>query len=135
MQVHWEEFERELRFLMTMEIQSHPELLLEHDGGPDFMHADLYLATLYGFDEQVDKEVRLTKVLPYIRTVINRRLEPLDHTIDVFTNIATYKIQSNWATMKLDYGRFRDFLPSDVRPDFYRDYNQVEVALLRYKRG
>ena len=128
-----QEFDRHVRDRLTAIIEAQPEVLLEQDGGPIGLKADLYLATLYGFDEQVDAEIRVPKPEWDLRMPIRRRLtlaepEPMEMVMPV----ALYVLQSNYATMQVDWLHMREFLPSDVKPPPL-DYI-VTVALLRYRR-
>ena len=128
-----QEFDRHMRDRLTAVIESQPEVLLEQDGGPIGLKADLFLATLYGFDEQVDAEIRVPKAEWDVRMPIRRRLSVLDEPDpSPVMPIAVYVLQSNYATMQVDWLYMREFLPSDVKPPPL-DY-LVTIALLRYRR-
>ncbi len=130
----WTEFEPFLAERLTGVIEHQPEVLLEHDGGPEGLKADIILAVLYGMDGQVDALWRIPKVTHALLRPIRRRLS-LRADPDEMTSpsIATarYVLQSSWATMTLDYLAHRDFLPPDVKPS--PGTNEVTAALLRYR--
>lgn len=124
-----------LRQRLTAHIEAQPEVLLEHDGGPMGLKADIILATLYGMDDQIDAEWRIPRVEPHLLMPIRPRLtaiEPEPGPLLPTMRTARYELQSNWATMQLDWLHHRDLLPADVHPA-QGDY-LVTVALLRYRR-
>lgn len=130
----WADFERYLRDVLTAKIESEPEVLLEHDGGPEGIKADLYLATLYGIDGQVDAEWRIERATGVLLRAISRRVtsrlaEPDPLHLEIPT--ARYELQSNYAWMDLDYGSHVHLLPSDVTHD--PSTFLVRVVLLRYR--
>lgn len=131
-----DEFVSTLREQLTRHIEWQPEYLLEHDGGPLALKADVILATLYGFDEQVDAEWRIPEVRDVLLRPLMQRMDWTQVDPDPVAaptfRTAEYVLQSNWATTQVDWLRFRDMLPKDVRPpagDFL-----VTVALVRYRR-
>jgi hypothetical protein len=130
----WRDLDATLRRELTAAVESQPELLLEHNGGPEGLKADLILATLYGLDEQVDAEWRLSSVVPYLRRPIRPRLtaSAFDEPPSMGPPPARYDLQSNWATAKLDFLAHASMLPADVRPA--PQTNVVTVALVRYRR-
>jgi hypothetical protein len=131
----WQEFEPMLRERLTQRIESEPEVLLERDGGPEGLRADIILATLYGFDEQVDEEWRIPDVPSRLfRALPDRQTYSLAEPPSISPNIpqATYKLQSTYAWMDLDWLAHRHLLPADVRPA--PATNLVSAALVRYRR-
>lgn len=129
----WQEFEPMLRERLTRLIDSDPEVLLEHDGGPFGLKAHLYLATLYGIDGQVDAEWRIPAVTSTLLRPLMRRSSYAIPESEPGPGIATarYELQSSWATLNLDWMLHRNLLPDDVRPD--PGTFLVTVALLRYR--
>lgn len=129
----WSEAEPVLREYLTRAIEAQPELLLEHAGGPEGLKADVILATLYGFDGQVDAEWRIARVEPVLLRPLQRR-PTLDEDASpaLSVPVARYELQSNWATLDVDWLALRDALPRDVRPA-PASY-LVKVALVRYRR-
>lgn len=125
-----------MRERLTAAVESKPEVLLECDGGPVGLKADLYLATLYGFDDQVDAEIRIDRAHQVWKRPIMSRVnwtaynEPVTSPEPLRT--ADYVLQSNYATMNVDWLAYRDVLPDDVHPE--RGTHLVTVALLRYRR-
>lgn len=130
----WQDFEPILRDRLTRHIEAQPELLLEHTGGPEGLKADVILATLYGFDEQVDAMWRV----PRVESVLLRPLpQPLSAAVSEadlmpMMRTARYDLQSNWATLNLDWLHYRAALPPDVRPA--PGTLLVSVAMVRYRR-
>lgn len=135
MDVAEQEFVNVLRDRLTAHVESQPEVLLEHDGGPMGLKADLYLATLYGMDGQVDAEWRIPKVEPYLLRPVRPRMsaafDPEPEPIMPMLRTARYELQSNWATMQVDWLHFHKMLPIDIRPD--PGTYLITVALLRYR--
>lgn len=131
-----DEFVAELRHRLTRVVESDPQVLLEHDGGPESLKADLILATLYGHDDQIDHEWRLQTVVPVLRAPIVRRVRYFDLNTDATSPgpmpVARYNLQSGYATMKLDWTLYGHMLPADIEPD--RGTYLVDVALVRYRR-
>lgn len=121
---------------LTRHIEAQPEVLLECDGGPLFLKADLYLATLYGFDDQVDAEIRIDRVHEVWQRPLMSRVnwasyaEPVTSPGPIRT--ADYVLQSNYATMNVDWLAYRDMLPDDIHPE--RGTYLITIALLRYRR-
>lgn len=129
----WPKFSSFLRERMTAIIENDPRVLLEHDGGPCGIKADIYLATLYGHDEQVDAEWRIPRIeTTLLRPIMRRPTMVAESEPSLDLPIARYELQSSWATMDLDYLTHCDLLPLDVRPD--PGTNLIRVALLRYRR-
>lgn len=128
-----DEFMRLLREQLTDYIHAQPEFLLEHTGGPLGLEADIILATLIGFDDQVDAEIRITTILPVIKRAIPQRPSlSLDAPPLVTMPTARYDLQSNWAEAQIDWLAHRHLLPEDVHPS--EGDMMIKVALVRYKR-
>jgi hypothetical protein len=110
-------------------IRSEPEYLLECDGGPEGMTADIVVARMFGYDGQMDREVRLRRAEPVVRLPIaypgpTLAFEELAHAT---MSTAEYVLQSNYATVYIDACLASD-LPFD--PITFR----CKVLCLRYKR-
>ena len=128
-------FIRYLRDRLTATIEADPHVLLEHDGGPESLEAHLILATLYGIDEQVDHEWIVRRVQAELLAAIGRRATASVGQYDYDGQalpVARYKLQSSYATMKIDWPACRHLLPDDVRPD--PGTYLATVALVRYRR-
>lgn len=130
MGVPWDEMQRLLVERMEATINADPRVRLEVDGGPVAQTADVILARFYGFDEQVDRDLRLTDVRPDLLFPIPQR--PTIHIDSDWTvptmPVARYVLQSSFARMNLA----PEYAPPDVRPgppDFL-----VSVLFVRYKR-
>lgn len=130
----WTEFEPYLAERLTKVIEHQPEVLLEHDGGPWSLKADIILAVLYGMDGQVDALWRIPRVEDVLLRPISRRPTmrmDADPMADLTPSTARYVLQSSWAEITLDYPAHRDLLPADVKPSL--GTNEVTAALLRYR--
>jgi len=84
-------------------IESEPTVLLEHDGGPYGLAADIVVARLYGFDEQLDHEWRIPRIESELRTPIMPRLSavPSDVVASPMTRTGRYVLQSNYASANI----------------------------------
>lgn len=126
----WGEIQRVFIERMEATINADPRVLLEVDGGPVGQIADVILARLYGFDEQVDQDVRLRDVRPDVLVPIPQRpamtVDP-DWTVPSF-RAARYVLQSNFARMNLA----PEYAPPDVTPG--PPAFLVSVLFVRYKR-
>lgn len=131
----WPDFERHLRQRLNAAIDAQPESLLETDNGPIGMKADIILARLLGFDDQIVSDtMRLRRVEPLLETPIPERLtlatlepEPGDY---VPLRTARYVLQSGYVTMQVDPVAVP--LPGGVKvgpPDF-----RATVLFVRYRR-
>lgn len=129
----WAAFESTLRHEMNAHLDSQPESLLEQDGGPVGRTADIILARLVGFDDQiVDDTLRLRRVEPEWRMPIRERLVLAAPEADLYPTMrtATYVLQSGYAGLRLDPVAVPT--PPDVQagpPDFL-----VSVLFVRYRR-
>lgn len=128
----WEQIEPLLIERMEATINHDPRVLLEVDGGPAGMKADVVLARLYGFDEQVDHTWRIREVLPDLRVPIPQRLNLASFSdespIAPAFRVAEYVLQSNYATCRMA----PEYAPPDAHPgppDF-----MFSVLFVRYKR-
>ena len=125
----------EIRARLTHFIEADPQVLLEHDGGPLGLKADIILATLYGFDEQVDAEWRIPRVESTLLRPITPRLSLTADDADAAMptmRVARYELQSAWAALDVDWLHHRALLPADVKPS--PGTYLVKVALVRYRR-
>jgi hypothetical protein len=114
-------------------LDAQPESLLETDGGPVGISADVYMGRMIGPDDQVISDVRLPSAVP-------EWLMPIAPPLRVFggaevgslpyvpMGAARYVLQSGYATMALD----GMYAPKDVTPD--PRSNQFTVVFLRYRR-
>lgn len=130
----WAHVEPTIRDQMNATLDAQPESLFEHDGGPVGRTADIILARLVGFDDQVvDDALRLRRVEPEWRTPIPARLsltpEPFSPD-DAILRTARYVLQSGFAEMKLDPTAVP--LPPDVKPT--PPGFLVTVLFVRYRR-
>lgn len=112
-------------------IEHDPGFLLETDGGPVGAKAGIVVARLYGFDDQLDDEVRLTEALGVYRRPIYQRTvlaEPDPSPLDQ-PSVARYRLQSAWA-------RFHLAAEMGAPPDVPIDPATfaVSVLCLRYRR-
>lgn len=104
-------------------------LLQMRDGGPVGLDADVYLARLIGFEDEIVADLRLDRARPEWLLAIPERVavaqsEPVDYSP---MRTARYVLQSPWATMKVESLLFG--LPPSRRPD-----HLSIVALLLYRR-
>jgi hypothetical protein len=128
----WEQVRPTLVHQMLATLEDDPRILLETDGGPVGLKADVYLAVLIDLDEQIHDVVRITRAEPVwlqpIMQKVSWRVEAADPSPgSPAFNVARYILQSFYATYKMDH----QYAPSHVRPD---SRFQFTVALLRYKR-
>lgn len=127
----WSRIKPLLREQAEYVINNDPSVLLEREGGPVGEQADVVLARLYGADDQVDYDWRISRAVPVLYAAIPERLtaiEPAEPTSYSSLRTAEYRLQSNFAKLRLD-GRFA---PEDVSvrsPDF-----TFSVLFLRYRR-
>lgn len=130
----WTEFDRMFRDMLTARVEQDPEVLLEHDGGPVGLKADVIFATLYGMDEQIEAEWRIPRVEPYLLMPLRERvtIAAPEPTAMPTMRTARYELQSNWATMNVSYSTLIGSWPADVKPD--PTTLMVRVALVRYRR-
>ena len=126
--------EADVRHRLRVAINAQPELLLESDGGPVGLKADVFFADLIGHDDQIDHEWTISSAAPKLRVPIRERaLAALREDVmpDPSIHTTTYALQSNYATLTVaDEVAFS--AGWDVRggpPAF-----QTKVVLLRYRR-
>lgn len=127
----WREVEPVLRARAYDTLAWQPESLLEVDGGPLGFKADVILARLIGFDDQiVDDTLRLSRVEPELRVPIMPRLTRVDVDVSVPSmRTARYVLQSGYATLKISP---EVAIPPGVKfgpPDFL-----TTLLFLRYRR-
>lgn len=133
MSIRWAEVERELREQAYGTLYMDPQILLERDGGPEGLHAELIYARLFGFDDEVVRDGwRLPRVEPVLYLPIMSSLravfaEPSADVVFQPTRRATYRLQAAYALVAV-HG---EFAPAGVplRPDF-----TFRVLYLRYRR-
>lgn len=112
-------------------INNDPRLLLETAGGPVGRTANVVVARLYGWDEQVDHEMRLRKAEPIVFVPILERLTLAtpELSLDDYRppRAARYDLQSNFAVANL---------AAENAPDEAFDPTTflVSVLCVRYKR-
>lgn len=130
----WAEAEPILRRQAYAIYDSQPEMLLEHDGGPYSLDADVLMARLAGFeDEIVEDGLRLERIYPDLlrpialplRSWLTEAAAPPEPS----WRAARYVLQSGWVIMPLD----QRFAPPNVTPKVRMD-GAVRVAYLLYRR-
>lgn len=110
-------------------INNDPSVLLEQEGGPVGATADVILARLYGFDEQVDHDWRIRSVAPVLLAPIVEPLALVESPVTYSPlRTAEYHLQSNYAEMRMD----ARYSPPDVTlgPDF-----MFRILFVRYRRN
>jgi hypothetical protein len=126
----WQQVEPTLRHKAYRTIESDPQVLLETDGGPVGMPAEVIFARLLGFeDEVVEDGLRLAEVVPDLRLPI-MSLGPLLSSGPLEPQpirVARYALQSGYARTKVA----AEFAPPGVQlgPDF-----TFRVLYVRYRR-
>jgi hypothetical protein len=124
----WQHVEPILREQAYAVINNDPYMLLETEGWPGGMEADVILARLLGFDEQVEHDWRIPRVESVLLTPIPERLSVLAQEPErTPLRTARYNLLSNYARMSVD-GRYA---PADVTlgADF-----RFSVLAVRYRR-
>lgn len=137
----WTDVERHCREAAYAQIDADPQVLLEHDTTPDGIDADLFHARLIGFDDQIVRELWLTKPLAVVLEAIPRPMTfaPVTDSTDPFSpawdddmlygRTARYHLQSGqviW-TVSLEVTTWPPI--EKCRPD-----RTVKIAYLRYRR-
>lgn len=129
------DLERHLRDRLEANIVNDPQVLLDQDGGPAGIRADVYLAKLIGHDDQTVAEIRVKEARDVVLLPIPARPSRLvSEAADVYPTIRTarFNLQSGYAMSKVDEGLAlaQGLIASPARkPDFLLD-----VVLLRYRR-
>lgn len=111
-------------------LEADPQVLLEVDGGPLGVDADVFIARLIGFeDEVVDDGIRLRRAEPVYLVPLHRRLSMLEPDPAELApmRISTYVLQSGYALATVA----AENAPADVA---VRDDFTVRVLYLRYRR-
>jgi len=126
----WEEMEPVLREQAYRTIDHDPRSLLEVDGGPEGLRADVYMARLLGLDDDIVKDGwRLPRAEPHLRLPLFQRvtLAVPDEMLYPTLRTARYELQSSFCTLRVA----AEYLPPDVKvgPDFVATF-----AYLRYRR-
>jgi hypothetical protein len=114
-------------------LDAQPESLLETDGGPVGIPADVYMGRMIGPDDQIIADVRLpsavpewlTPIAPPLRVFGGAEVDPLPY---VPMGAARYVLQSGYATLTLG----GEYAPKDVEPG--PPWCQFTVLFLRYRR-
>lgn len=131
-QVPWPEMERHLRGHLYAVIDHTPELLLDADGGPVGATADIILARLLGFDDEiVDDSLRLGRVEQVWLKAIPQQFSvtAVELTADIEPlRTAEYVLQSCYAQMAVA----SMLLPPEMRGD--SPTFQTSVLAVRYRR-
>lgn len=126
----WTELEPLLRERAYRTLDSDPQVLFEHDGGPDYLDADVFLARLIGLDDEIVEDgMRLRRLESVILLPIHRGFSLFDDgPAEPTLRTAEYVLQSGWAILSvaLPYP-----IPPGVEP---RPDGTVRVAFLRYRR-
>lgn len=118
-------------------IDNDPQVLLETKGGPVGLTADVIVARLFGYDEQIDHEWVLSgRIPPVLLTPIIHRPMMVAFDGDAMPSIdsATYHLQSIWAQVYLNVAMVA--LAGDV-PASWRPGGDSLVRMLgvRYRRS
>jgi hypothetical protein len=128
----WDEIKPTLLDMMQAKIDAIPESLLERDGGPVGMKADVILARLIGWDEETVDTWRIQGVVPVlfraIPTSLRSTLGMEPPATGIISPTAEFVLQSCYATYRLD----ARYAPADVKigpPTF-----DFSVLYVRYKR-
>lgn len=107
-------------------INNDPQLLFEHDGGPYGIPADIFVARLYGMDEELIDEWRIPRIESELRMPLRERVrvsaEPSPYPT---LRTARYVLQSNYATAQIAGEYVTPLIPWQPT---------VTVLCLRYKR-
>lgn len=126
----WDQVEPIMREQAYRAIENDPQVLLEHDGGPYGVHAEVIFARLYGLDDEIVRDGwRLPRIEAALRLPIIPRLrisaEPV--RLEPVGRVATYVLQSGYALQTVDAMNGPPDVP--LLPDF-----RVRVLYLRYRR-
>lgn len=129
----WAEVEPVMRERAYRRLDNDPQVLLEHDGGPLDIKADVILARLIGFeDEIVQDAVRLSSVMPVYRLPLLPRgqFAMSEDTAPPSLNLraAEYVLQSGYVAVNLA----PEYAPPEITvgpPTF-----TFKVLYLRYRR-
>ena len=129
----WAQVEARVREKAYRTIDRDPQVLLEQDGGPVGLDADLFHARLIGFEDEIVKEMWIRGAEPTILLPIPQR--PLVLATDAETvrwemepsRVARYELQSGFAALSVS-GEY-DPPVEKLRPDF-----TARIAYLRYRR-
>lgn len=127
---HWERMEPTLRHRAYRTIESDPQVLLEADGGPVGMQAEVVLARLLGFEDEVVQDgLRLAQVVPDLRVPLPASLSLLssDSVQPQPIRTATYVLQSGFALTKVA----AEYAPPGV--EVGNDFT-FRVLYVRYRR-
>lgn len=130
----WDFIEPTLREQAYATMDADPQSLLEHDGGPEGMTADVVMARLIGFDDQIVKDGwRRERADPVLLLPIHERpkltasLAPTEADLYPTMRTARYVLQSGYVVFAMD----AVLLPLGVPhgPDF-----RTTFLYLRYRR-
>lgn len=122
MSERWEHFEAALRERAYAAIDHDPQVLLEEDGGPLGQTADVILARLIGFDDEIVHDGwRLRRVEPVLLAVESTEVVPS-------MTAATYRLQSSYVRTRASA---MNGMPPDVTPGPDATF---DVLYLRYRR-
>jgi hypothetical protein len=126
--IMWDQIEPTLLDLMQAKIDAMPESLLESDGGPVGIKADVILARLIGWDEETVATWRIREVAPILFRPLSLPQFIKWSGGGIISRRAEFVLQSCYATYQLD----PRYAPADVRiepPTF-----SFSVLYVRYKR-
>ena len=129
----WSEVEAFMRERAYRALDRDPQILLERDGGPVGLDADLFHARFLGFEDEIVREMWVPRAEPTILMPIPQR--PIWSAVDAasvhwemeVSRVARYELQSGYVTLSVaaEY----DPPVEKLRPDF-----TARVAYLRYRR-
>lgn len=127
----WDQAEPVARRKAYRTIDNDPMVLLEGDGGPGGIKAEVYMARLFGYEEEIVADgMRLRRPEPVILMPLHRRQSLLtDETEPLLPSLraATYVMQSGFAVVTLA----AEYAPADVT---LQDDFTFRVLYLRYRR-
>ncbi len=125
-------FEERLRAICAGTLDNDPSILLETDGVPVGQTADVILARLIGFDDEiVDDTLQLSRVEPSLRLPVSEPVRVVDPMPMEYTppRTARYVLQSGFTRATLD-GMYARLFGVRVGPPTCT----ASVLFVRYKR-
>lgn len=125
----WAEAEPIMRERAYRTLDSDPQSLLECDGGPVGQTADVILARLVGFDDEIVGDIRLQRVEPVWLVPIYERVTLVEAApCPTRMRTARYVLQSGYVRMQLA----PEHAPPDTTPG--PPAFTVSLLFLRYRR-
>lgn len=129
----WTEIEAFMPERAYRTLERDPQVLLERDGGPVGLDADLFHARLLGFEDEIVTEMWVrgaepTILMPILRRPVVLRADAASLRYEMEpSRVARYELQSGFVTLSVS----AEYDPpvERLRPDF-----TARVAYLRYRR-